>query len=160
MEKGKLQQKKESQFSELHHVTIAVNDIEKAVKYYESIGIGPFKSFFPLREFVKLNMPDESAFFKFKVRQAKMGAVLLQLVEPPVEGQSIYREFLDKRGEGVQHLGFLVDDIDKAETDLRGLGLRVTAYAGSASRSMAKLESRNHRGLVHTKRQGFRSILT
>ena len=130
-----MQEREKSPFSELHHVTIAVNDIERAVKFYESIGIGPFKSFFTLREFVKLNVPDESAFFKSKVRQAKIGAVSLQLVEPPVEGKTIYREFLDQMGEGVQHLGFLVDDIDKAETELKGLGLRVTESARRADGS-------------------------
>jgi catechol 2,3-dioxygenase-like lactoylglutathione lyase family enzyme len=104
-----------SPFSTLHHVTIAVKDMEKAVKYYESVGIGPFKSFPPLRDF-----------FKYIVKEAQIGPVSLQLVQPPSDEESMYGEFLKQRGEGVQHLGFVVDDIDAAEATLRKLGLRVT----------------------------------
>ena len=115
-----------SPFSTLHHVTIAVKDMEKAVKYYESVGIGPFKSFPPLRDFVKVNGKDKTAFFKYIVKEAQIGPVSLQLVQPPSDEESMYGEFLKQRGEGVQHLGFVVDDIDAAEATLRKLGLRVT----------------------------------
>ena len=118
--------KKKSPFSELHHVTIAVKDIDKVARYYESIGLGPFKSFPPLRDFVKVQGKDKAAFFSYKVREAQIGPVSLQLVEPPSNEESSYGDFLKTRGEGVQHLGFVVDDIDEAEAELKQLGLRVT----------------------------------
>jgi len=118
--------KEKSPFSKLHHITIAVRDIEKVVQYYESIGIGPFRSFPPLRDFVKIKGKDETAFFKYKVKEAQIGPVSLQLVQPPSDEKSSYGDFLEKRGEGVQHLGFVVDNIDKAEADLKKLGLRIT----------------------------------
>jgi len=93
------------------------------------------KAFFTLQEFVKLNVADKSAFLKFKVRQAQMGPILLQLVEPPVAGKSTYRDFLQKRGEGVQHIGFLVKDVEKAEKALKALGLKVTESARRADGS-------------------------
>ena len=33
----------------------------------------------------------------------------------PIEGDSIYRDFLNRNGEGIHHIAFMVDDID-AET--------------------------------------------
>ena len=69
---------------------------------------------------------DKTAFFKYRVKEAQIGPVSLQLVQPPSDEKSMYGEFLEKRGEGVQHLGFVVDDIDKAEAKLKKLGLKVT----------------------------------
>ena len=119
-------EKRKSPFSELHHVTIAVKDLDKAVRYYESIGLGPFKPFPPLRDFVKVEGKDQTSFFRYMVKEAQVGPVSIQLLQPPSDEESSYGDFLKNRGEGVQHIGFVVDDIDKAETELRQLGLRVT----------------------------------
>jgi len=102
-----------SPFSKFHHVTVVVKDIEQAAKYYSSIGIGPFKPY-----------PYESTFSKMKIKIAPIGPIEFQLVQPG-EGKTIYTEFLRKRGEGVQHLGFLVDDIDEEEAKLKKSGLKV-----------------------------------
>ncbi len=53
-----------------------------------------------------------------------MGQVELELIEPGEE-ESLWREFLDTRGEGINHLGFFVDDIDKESTELEKKGFRV-----------------------------------
>ena len=113
-----------SPFAELHHVTIVVKDMEQAVKYYESMGVGPFKSYPPLHDYVKVNVPDEDAFYNLIITECQIGPVTLQLVEPG-EGKSIYGDFLEQRGEGLQHLGFVVDDIDKEEAKLKKLGFKV-----------------------------------
>jgi 4-hydroxyphenylpyruvate dioxygenase-like putative hemolysin len=43
----------------------------------------------------------------------------------PGEGKSLYKDFLGKKGEGVYHLGFVVDDVDDSEAELKKLGLKV-----------------------------------
>ncbi len=50
---------KKSPFSNLHHISIVVRNIDEAVKFYTSIGIGPFEHYPPLREYAKLNVKDE-----------------------------------------------------------------------------------------------------
>lgn len=115
-----------SPFSELHHVTIAVWDIDRVVEYYESIGIGPFEPYPPMGEYVTVSGIDEAVFYKFKVKVAQIGPISLQLVQPPPDGKSPYRKFLVTKGEGVEHLGFVVEDVDKAEAELKKLGLRAT----------------------------------
>ncbi|MFO7600920.1 MAG: VOC family protein [Candidatus Desulfacyla sp.] len=111
-------------FSTLHHVMIVVKDMEKAVKYFESIGIGPFKPYPPLQEYENLKVEDEDAFYRLIMKEANIGPVVLQLCQPG-PGKSIYRDFLERSGEGVQHLGFEVDDIEKEEEGLRKKGLKV-----------------------------------
>lgn len=130
---GKRENEK-SPFSELHHLMIVVNDIEKAVKYYESIGIGPFSAYPPLREYEKLEVEDESAFYKLIIKEARMGPIVLQLCQPG-PGESIYKDFLERKGEGVQHLGFVVEDVDKAEAKLKARGFKVLSSGRRADGS-------------------------
>jgi len=113
-----------SPFSQFHHLMIVVKDIERAVKYFESIGIGPFRPYPPLQEYENLNVEDEDAFYKLIMKEANIGPIVLQLCQPGT-GKSIYKDFLERKGEGVQHLGFVVDDIEKEEEGLRKRGFKV-----------------------------------
>ena len=117
---------KQAPFSTLHHIAVVVKDIDRAVKFYTSIGIGPFKDYPPLKEYVKINVPDEIGFHNLKMKIAQIGPIELQLIEPG-EGKTIHKDFLEKRGEGVYHLGFVVDDVDRSETEVRNMGLKVIA---------------------------------
>ena len=116
--------KMKSPFSKLHHLSVVVRNLEKAVQFYESIGIGPFKDYPPLTEYIKLNVPDETGFFNLKFKVAQVGNVQIQLCQPG-EGKSPYKDFLEKKGEGVYHLGFVVDRVDNSEAELKKLGLKV-----------------------------------
>ena len=50
-----------------------------------------------------------------------LGQVVIELLQPISEGTS-WKEFLDKKGEGVQHLGFQVVDPDKTSGELEKEG--------------------------------------
>jgi methylmalonyl-CoA/ethylmalonyl-CoA epimerase len=119
----------ESPFSKLRHIAIVVKDIERAVQFYSSIGIGPFitppKHVHHTDAYVARTFRGESmGVVDLIVRETKIGPIVLQLVQP-VAGECIEKEFLDKKGEGVQHLGFLVDDLDKQEDKVVKLGLKI-----------------------------------
>lgn len=109
-----------SPFSQVHHITIVVKDIEKAIKFYELVGIRPFRIH---PNYENINYKEKPGLFKI-VKVAKMGQFELQLVQPN-EQESLQKTFLKQKGEGVQHIGFVVDDIDKEEAKLKELGLEV-----------------------------------
>ena len=114
----------ESTFHTLHHVCIVVEDMQHAVEFYESIGIGPWQPFPSLEPFRhELEVPDADDFMKLEYRFADLGNVQLQLCAPPKDSNTLQRRFLDEHGEGVFHLGFSVDDCDRAEAYNRSLGL-------------------------------------
>jgi len=113
-----------SPLSKLHHLSVVVRNMDEAIKFYESIGIGPFKDYPPLKEYVKLNVQDETGFFNLKFKIAQVGDIQIQLCQPG-EGKSPYKDFLEKKGEGVYHLGFGVDDVDDSEAKLKEMGLQV-----------------------------------
>lgn len=140
-------------FSKLHHISIVVRNAEKTQKFYESIGIGPWVDYPPLKEYVKLDVPDEKGFYNLKIKTARIGPVHLQLVEPG-PGASLYKDHLDKKGEGVYHLGFEVDDINATDSKIKALGLEVLASGRRENGSgFSYLKTESEAGVVLLVRQ-------
>ena len=91
-------------FDQLHHICIVVENMDRAVAFYESIGIGPWRDFPSLEAFRgEFEAPDVDDFMKLHYRFASLGNVQLQLCAPP-PGNTLQRKFLDEHGEGVFHL--------------------------------------------------------
>ena len=110
-------------FSKVDQVGIIVRDMDEAVEYYQSLGIGPFEA-------LNASATDRKVYgrpaddVKNEVKIAQAGGVQLELVYP-ASGESIQKEFLDTKGEGINHLGFFVDDIDKEVAKLVEKGFKV-----------------------------------
>jgi catechol 2,3-dioxygenase-like lactoylglutathione lyase family enzyme len=111
-------------FGKLHHICVVVHDIDKAQAYYESIGIGPWAPYPSLSEYVDLEVPSRAGFLSLKYRICNLPNVQLQLCEPGDE-PSPQRLHLDRKGEGVFHIGFEVPDADVAEAQAIAHGLPV-----------------------------------
>jgi catechol 2,3-dioxygenase-like lactoylglutathione lyase family enzyme len=109
-------------FARVHHICIAVRDIDAAVAYYESVGIGPWHDYPPLEEFTRLEVPDPDGFRRLDYRYAWIGDFQLQLVQPGPE-PTPQRRFLDEHGEGVFHVGFEVADADAGDAQAAALGV-------------------------------------
>ena len=107
----------------LSHVGIIVKDIEKAIEYYQSLGIGPFEriNLTPIDVKVYGKSADD---VKLRARAARVGQVQYELLQP-VSGESVQMEFLKSKGEGISHLGFFVDDIDKEVAKMVEQGFKV-----------------------------------
>ena len=90
---------------EVGQIGVVVRDVEKAIEYYSKFGLGPF-------QVVEIAGEVGSKMVKAKLAFAQMGQVQLELIEI-VEGETIHTEFLKKRGEGLHHLGFFVEDLEK-----------------------------------------------
>lgn len=114
---------KKPPFARIDQVGVIVRDMDEAVKYYESLGIGPFKAHnvTPIGRKVRGKPADD---VKNISRAAQVGGVQFELVQP-VEGKSVQREFLEGRGEGINHLAFFVDDIEKGTAELIKKGYKI-----------------------------------
>lgn len=110
-------------FSKVDHVGIVVRDMDKAIEYYQSLGIGPFKSLNLIVSERKIRGRTVGNVSN-KIRLCQIGSIQLELLQP-VEGESIQKEFLETRGEGVDHLGFFVNDIDREVAKLVKAGFKV-----------------------------------
>ena len=99
----------------LHHIAVVVRNIDKAVEYYQSLGIASVG-----REVV---FPESKP--KIRAKFVEIGSVPIEFIQP-IEGESSnYKEFLDSKGEGVQHIAFAVDNLDEEMSKLVDKGVSV-----------------------------------
>ncbi len=135
-------------WSRTYQVGVIVRDIDKAARFYERLGIGPFvegPSAHALeRKIYGKDAPDAEV----RGAIAQMGSVEFELLQP-VSGDSIQAEFLEKRGEGVIHLCAHTDDLDRDIEDLTELGFRVISSAVLADGGkFAYFDTREVGGLI------------
>ena len=115
--------KEPSPFSKFDHVGVVVRDMDRAVEYYQSLGIGPFEPLnVAIAEKRLRGKPADHA--KAKGRLARIGQIKLELIQP-VEGESLSKEFLENKGEGVSHICFSVDDIEEEAAKLVKKGFKI-----------------------------------
>src|SRR3974377_2080587 len=89
------------------HVGNIVKDIQKTVDNLSKIGIGPFANL-NAEPTVKWEENGKPIDVKLKMKFAKFGSLEIELIEPI--SQCMQKEFLDKKGEGVNHVAYFVDD--------------------------------------------------
>jgi catechol 2,3-dioxygenase-like lactoylglutathione lyase family enzyme len=136
-------------------VGAVVKDLEKTVKYYRSMGIADFRpqAMFDTSSIrdVKLHGKSTKGVIKARTRLMQIGPVIYELVEP-VEGAGIYKESLDRRGEGIINLTFMVDDLDRETNKLAGKGVSVI-FSGKpqAGKAFAYFDTRKDGGDVMIK---------
>jgi Lactoylglutathione lyase and related lyases len=135
-------------FNTLHHVCIVVRDLDKAVAYYESLGVGPWFDYPKSGPYVEFEVPNQAASKAMRYKCADLANVQIQLCDPG-ELDSPQRRFLDTQGEGVYHLGFEVPDRDAAEAEGRRLGMGVIARGRRADGSgFCYFDTRAEAGIV------------
>ncbi|MHB8671647.1 MAG: methylmalonyl-CoA epimerase [Acidimicrobiales bacterium] len=98
--------------TEIDHVAIAVRDLEAAVDYYRRV----FGAEVTHREVVERDGVDEALL--------QVADSFVQLLTP-VRDDSTVAAYLDKRGEGIHHVGYRVADCAAALQAVKDAGGRV-----------------------------------
>ena len=123
----------------LGQVGVVVKDVEKAIAYYtENFGLGPFQiiDFNPEKHWVR-GQPHP---LRLKIAMAEMGPVHLELIEP-VSKDSPHQQFLEEKGEGIQHLGFYIDDYEGWISHLKSKGIEVLMNAETTVEGMGRIRA-------------------
>ena len=107
-------------------VAVVVRDIEASSKLWAELLGMPVPEIRTTRPGHEVNQmyrgkPSEG---QVKLTFFNLGQVVIELLQPVSEGTS-WKEWLDKKGEGVQHLGFQVVDPDKTSAELEKAGYPV-----------------------------------
>ena len=101
------------QISHIEHLGIAVTSIEEALPYYENV-LG-----------LKCYAIEEVADQKVKTAFFMVGETKIELLEPTSE-ESTIAKFIEKRGEGIHHLAFKIEDgVANALAEVEGKGIRL-----------------------------------
>jgi len=133
------------------HAALVVKDMDKAIKYFEALGVGPFPPFLggPGMSFAGKTVRGESSDYDMDLRLTRgdLGGLSIELIQP-LEGRSIYTEFLEEKGEGLHHLAFMVDDIDAEIADMEKRGFKVVQTGAMPNTKWAYLEAEEPGGMV------------
>lgn len=106
-------------FKKFLHVGVVVKDLERTLDTLTNVfGIGPFKIVdFPPKdtdEDVEMTYYGKPADFSAKFCFADMGNIELEIIQP-ISGKSVWFDFLEKHGEGIHHIKFLVSDLQETK---------------------------------------------
>jgi len=112
---------------QLAHLGIPVADLDQAIERYSALG-ATFREEFRIDSsrveeyLVYGQVPDPVV-----ITRGIMGeyaGVPVELLQP-VQGHTVHRELLEQSGEGVGHLAYYVDDIEKEKNAMEALGCPV-----------------------------------
>ena len=114
--------------SNFHHVGVLVNNMDEAIDHYQSLGFGPFE---PMGFDGKPSTPIDRTVYgepacgiENIAMKAPLGPALIELVQP-VSGKSVQMEWLLNKGEGINHICFMVDNIEEASDAMAEAGFKI-----------------------------------
>ena len=124
--------------SQLEHIGIAVESIEKSLDFYETVlGLKCYRV-----EEVK-DQKVRTAFFK-------LGEIKIELLET-TDPDGPIGKFIEKKGEGIHHIAFAVDNIEQALQEAETNGIRLIdgkARQGAENMEIAFLHPKSTGGIL------------
>ncbi len=96
----------------IEHICIAVENLDEAIKYWENV-IG-----------LKCYNIEEVADQKVRTAFFKIGEVKIELLEATSPDSTI-ASFIEKKGQGVHHIAFAVENTDQALNEAKEAGVRL-----------------------------------
>jgi methylmalonyl-CoA epimerase len=132
---------------QFHHIGVVVKDLDKAIEYLTSLGIGPFESPEPPSSGTEMQVLGKPIDCELKGSMAKVGQLKIELLQP-VGGESHFSEFLSKRGDGVHHIGFVVDDIEEEIAKFNSKGVKILTGGKWSGGGFVHLETDEVGGII------------
>ncbi len=122
----------------LDHIGIAVSDIDLALEFYsKALGL-------------KCTHIEEVLDQHVKIAFLLLGEVNLELLQS-TDSQGAVAKFIEKKGEGIQHIAFQVEDIEKEMTALKEKGVEfidASPRKGAHGSRIAFLHPRSSHGVL------------
>ncbi|HNX36906.1 MAG TPA: methylmalonyl-CoA epimerase [Candidatus Cloacimonadota bacterium] len=95
----------------ISHIGIAVKDLEAGIAFYEKLGL-------------TLEAIEEVPSQKVRVAFFPCGDTRIELLAPTTEDSPV-AQFIEKKGEGIQHLALAVDDLPESLATMEENGIRL-----------------------------------
>ncbi len=97
----------------IEHVAIATNDTDAAIQLLQGLGMAPFH---------QEDLPAEGV----RSNQFASGSAVVEVLEPMREDAPV-RAFVARRGAGLHHVCFRVDDLEATIAQLQAQGLQLVS---------------------------------
>ena len=124
--------------SHIEHIGIAVKSLESAIPYYEKV-LG-----------LKCYSIEEVADQKVKTAFFMVGQTKIELLETTDPNGSIGK-FIEKKGEGIHHIAFAVDNIENSLKECESSGVQLidkTPRAGAEGLTIGFLHPKSTMGVL------------
>jgi methylmalonyl-CoA/ethylmalonyl-CoA epimerase len=108
-------------------VGFVVKDLEASVKaYHKLFGIGPWHFYTYGKPLVKrMTRHGQPTEYRMRVALSWLGPLRIELIQP-LEGDTVYEEFVREHGYGLHHFGILVKDMKASLGAAAEAGLAMT----------------------------------
>jgi methylmalonyl-CoA epimerase len=120
----------------IDHIGVAVKDLEAAKSFYEGA--------------LGLKVDHEETFGDMKIAFVPVGEVNIELIEPMTE-DGVIGKFIAKRGEGIHHIAYEVDDVAAVLEAMKSQGLKLVDEAprtGAHGSEVAFLHPKSSLGVL------------
>lgn len=125
----------------IQQVAFVVRDIAAAERFFaDRIGVGRFCRFNDIEVHDSVYRGTAGA-FHYHLSLGYAGDLAIELIQH-LSGESIYKEFLDRNGEGAHHLGFLVPDHERTLADFAANGYPVVQGGRIGGSNFAYFDTR------------------
>ena len=109
-------------FKQIDQIGIVTNNLERTVKLYEKIlGISPF--YIIDRKDQEATYNGEKIKYSTKTAIARFGPIQVEINEI-YKGETPHTDWIRRRGEGVQHFGCYVDNIESELKKVEKIGIK------------------------------------
>jgi methylmalonyl-CoA/ethylmalonyl-CoA epimerase len=122
----------------INHIGIAVRDLDESIE--------TFRKIFLFDEVHREIIVEQ----KVEIASFKVGDVMIELTVA-IEENTTIAKFIEKRGEGIHHIAFETDDINKELERLSGEGIQLinsTATEGANNTLIAFLHPKSTNGVL------------
>ena len=122
--------------TKIKHIGIAVSDLDSAKRFYE--------------ECLGLKVDHEETLGEMKIAFVPVGEVNLELIQSTTE-EGVIAKFIAKKGEGIHHIAYEVEDVGAALEQLKAQGVKLvdeTPRAGAHGTEVAFLHPKSSLGVL------------
>jgi methylmalonyl-CoA/ethylmalonyl-CoA epimerase len=114
------------------HVGIVVEDLEKTFERYKALGV-----------VTGYSDPHKMGGKKAELigRHIQVGPLMMEMWQP-IRGETVQKEFLEKHGEGINHIAFHVDDLEKERARMVEKGIRIVFSVDDPAGPMSYFDTR------------------
>lgn len=120
----------------IEHIGVAVKSLEEAERFYV--------------EGLSIDVLDREIHGDMSVSFLSVGETKIELLQA-IDPGSVIAKFIEKRGEGIHHIAFEVDDIERALDELKARGVSLIDQkprSGAHNSRVAFLNPKNAHGIL------------
>jgi len=138
----------------IDQIGFVVPDLDRAMEsYWRHFGVGPWQVYEygpPLvKDTAYRGRPED---YHIRIALAQVNGLAIELIQH-LDGSTVHKEFHERVGKGVQHLGLFVDNIDLAIKQLQQDGFKVIqsgrGYGAKGDGAYAYLDTEEELGVLY-----------